>query len=320
MCTDQLQLDLGKASSGFGTITIAVAAAALTAFVLLMTLGHASQNGKRASQPLILLPLVFLLGLLAAFMFSIISGSTNCQSGGAELLWASIPFALSVVTLLLALTWIVIFFPHYPEGVLRALRVTFGLTVLVVSLFVNAVVTVMRSAVQGIKLANPILDPWLLVLIGGPAIAAIGLAIEARGHPKDRGVTYRLEPNWFFLLVLPIALASLLATSWFADIALLPLHSHVAVPAWVQVAVRAALGSIFTAETLLLPRTFLGPSASTGPRGPAERGRRPAGSDTETLPLAASVIALGLTQWLVRRGRSRQHSGRTREARRHRRR
>jgi hypothetical protein len=261
VCSQTLHIDVGMATAGFGTLTIAIAAAALTTFVLLMTLGDRTHIGgtRRAAQPLILLPAVFGMGLLSAFMFEITSSNQNCTVATVELVWASVPFALATTSIVLALAWIVLFYRHYDDGVLMAARITFIVVVIVVGLFVNGLLYVAARAVNGAKYPLHILtDSHVLYFLGPPVLVMLYLIAEAiyrkrSGNPDKH---YNLIPAYFVVLTTAMLLLSLLSAAEFFVVALHRWSTPVTWGsswAWTR---RLPLGLLLAVETFLLPRTW----------------------------------------------------------------
>ncbi len=260
VCSRILHIDVGTAAAGFGTLTIAIAAGSLTAFVLLMTLGDHTHIGgtRRAAQPLILLPAVFVMGLLSAFMFEITSSNQNCSVAVVELAWASVPFALATTSMILALSWIVLFYRHYDDGVLTAIRIAFIVTLLIVGLFVNGLLYVAARAVNGPQYPHRILEDGHSLYLLGPSVLVVGYLLSYGAWRKvtsHEDKSYELKPGIFVVLSVAMLLIALVGAAEF----FVALHRW-STPvtwgedwAWTR---RMPLGILLAFETFLLPRTW----------------------------------------------------------------
>src|SRR5947208_2804634 len=90
MTCQGIQLDISQAARAFSTLNAVLAPLAVTAIVLLITLGRpladatedrtAQETTRLFTRPLTLLSVVFFDALLAAFLFSIAGSGTSCRA------------------------------------------------------------------------------------------------------------------------------------------------------------------------------------------------------------------------------------------------
>ncbi len=267
--------DTAKAAAGLETLTIALAATIITAFVLLVTLtnSRARLNNKRlptktSIQALILLPAAFGLELLSSLMFAVASGEHDCIRATGEVFWATVPSALALPLLFVALGWILTLHPYPMDGLLASVRFALFTLILAAGGFLSVL---MHAAQFVLDVRDPTKvypglrfdirsDPNTLIMIGPAAAMAVYQLITwlaTSRNRRNKGATARiLLPVYYLWLSLLVGTLGLASAAIFSLGFARQLHNVRPLPTFTFPVVRVVAGLYFALLVLLFPRTW----------------------------------------------------------------
>jgi len=261
--------DISKSAGSLVTLTTLICAITVAAIILVVPLIRRKATDQ-ASKSLILLPVVLFTSLLSSFMYAVTSAESDCKRAYSEGLLASIPFALGVLALFLALTWLI----HLYEGpdtipIRWVVRAAFFALVIAVGLFFTILLNAVAVAASGAKWLTFFSSPPLYLMLVPATI--IGLSLSVRGGHADPGP----ETRAFVVVNILTLLVSLAAAGKFVLIAYSngkPTQSTV-FPDWLRWTLIAGLAAAFFLFVDLIP-PIVESTASGGWRRRAREGGR----------------------------------------------
>lgn len=251
----EVYFNIFRAANSFILVSTVLAGVAVTAMVLLITLGRQERHGSAIfTRPLTLLPSVLWTLLLASFLLGATTGEEECSKTWAELAVAQTLNGTGVAGFALTLCWVFTVHPGEHQYVLRASKMGFAGMVVVTTFFVATfLATVEEAVLNAPHQANPMATPQFYLLAVPSAVAGL-MRLLARASPERRAARW-LAPTEFahYCAALLVLLGVIVAGAYFGYVANLSPVTVSGIHSGTKYVLAGGLGLYMAVFTLLLP-------------------------------------------------------------------